>query len=516
MKYSIFLIASIFILIITEGCHKKSVSSNEPQEVVITGQITNKRLYDPNTIAIIINDVASGIQIRFLDDLDEKGNFEIRFKRYYQQEVMLKYFSIWKVFVHPGDSIHIELDAEKLGSDEDQYHALTFSGDAVKENVQLSFFDAWFSPTRKKELVSMVEESRYTPEVYKLYRDSLRNAYHQHANELVKSHKISEPIKSWIYYEIERDYFDNLVTYPMNHRRLNNYPKNWKVPVSYFDFFEGPKFNSGFIVNSDFAESFVTDFFLFYVRNNIRQELIPRGLVKDTTFSDGSTGESWGVENMDSVTIDGINRFTPKGIKQFVLNYYFVMKQRHNLDIKSYEKYLPLINKEITEPFLLANLRKNYTENKELEKTSPQNKRKNIDDAIKNEGTEILKRIIADNKGKVIYIDCWATWCGPCLEELPNSRKLMTELKDENVEFVFLCCNSPEDAARRKVEDLKLAGTHYFLNADQTNYIQKELNFSSYPNYVLIDKKGKIVASSPGNSPGNMKTKKKILALINE
>lgn len=92
----------------------------------------------------------------------------------------------------------------------------------------------------------------------------------------------------------------------------------------------------------------------------------------------------------------------------------------------------------------------------------------------------------------------------------------MYELKEENVEFVFLCCNSPEEAARKKVEELKLGGTHYFLNSDQTNYIQKELSFSAYPNYVLIDKNGKIVESSVIYSPGNETTKNKILELVKE
>jgi thiol-disulfide isomerase/thioredoxin len=515
MKYQILIFASIFILTINIGCSKQTESILEPQEVIITGQVVNKHNYDPTTIAIIINDIATGEQIRFLDDLDEKGNFEVKFERYYPHEVMLKYFSIWNVFVHPGDSIHIELDAKKMESNETIYTALAYSGDATTENQQLSIFNAWFSPIRKNDSQSRIEESRYNTEMYKQYRDSLRNEYHRKANKLIETNKISEPIKTWIYYEIENDYFHNLVYYPDAHRQLNNYPKDWEVPDSYFNFFEEANFSSSFIMNSQFAKSLINECFIFYVRNNIKKELTSQGLVKDTTFSNGRTAYRFMVQNIDSVFIDGINRFTPDGLKQYMLSYYFVMKQRQNADTETFEKYLPFINKEITQPFLLANLRQNYLQNKELEK-SAQSNRKHIFDTEDNLGTEILKKIISDNKGKVTYIDCWATWCGPCIAEMPNSRILMNELKDENVEFVFLCCNSPIDAGKGKVEDLKLGGTHYFLDNDQTNYIQKELSFSSYPNYVLIDKKGNIVESSPTNNPSNPETKKKIMVLINE
>ncbi|WP_299578186.1 TlpA disulfide reductase family protein [uncultured Sunxiuqinia sp.] len=515
MKNQLLILTSIFFLAINISCNKPTNSIQQPKEVTITGQVINKHNYDPKTIVIIINDVASGEQIKFLDDLDEKGNFEIKFERYYPQEVMLKYFSIWEIFVHPGDSIHIELDAEKMKSNETIYNALTFSGDAITENQQLSAFNAWFSPIRKKESQSRVEESRYNFEMYKQYRDSLRNEYQKESNEFIKANKISEPIKTWIYYEIEHDYIHNLVNYPRHHRQLNNYEKSWDVPVDYYDFFIESKLNSRFIANAHFAKSFLNEFFIFYVRGHIRQELITKGLVKDTIFPNGRTAQRWLVENIDSVIISGIDKLTPDEIKQYMLSNYFIMKQRQNSDTETYEEYLPLINKEIKEPFLLANLKKNYEENKKLEK-SPQSNRKKIFDAEDNLGTEILKKIISDNKGKVIYIDCWAIWCGPCIAEMPNSKKLMTELNNEKVEFVFLCCNSPADAGKKKVEDLKLGGTHYFLNQDQTNYIQKELAFSSYPNYVLIDKKGNIVTSSPFNSPSNIETKKKILELINE
>jgi hypothetical protein len=100
--------------------------------------------------------------------------------------------------------------------------------------------------------------------------------------------------------------------------------------------------------------------------------------------------------------------------------------------------------------------------------------------------------------------------------EMPYSRKLMFDLKGEEVEFVYLCFNSPKEAAQKKVAELKLGGTHYFLDADQSNHLQKTLAFSALPNYILIDKNGQIVKSGTELRPEVKETKNDILKLINQ
>lgn len=492
----------------------KTNSPSTPKNVVITGQITNRPISAPQTITIIIKDVASGQPIRLLDEIDEQGMFEFRFQRYYSQEVMLKYLSIWSVFTQPGDSIHILIDTEKLTSNETNYKALKFSGDAVKENEQLSLLEAWFSPIRIKDSQSRVPESRLTPEAYIQYRDSLRQTYHRQAMSICMSEQILNPIKRWIHYEIENNYFHHLSFYPSLHHRLNPELQNWSVPLSYYKSFSEVKLTPDFVINSDFASSFLDNFHP-YIRASIEHKLDLQGQTRDTVFSNGEKGKIWLATNIDSLYIDAINALSPSGIKQFMLNYFFVFKQIHYSDTETYEKYLPLINEEVTEAYLLANLQTNYIRNKEL-KGELVTQRIKFVKTEDNQQSSILKQILSTNKGKVIYIDCWTTWCAPCLAEMPNSRKLMAELKDENIEFVYLCCSSPADDAKRKIEELKLEGTHYILDYDQTNCIQQELSFFTFPNYVLIDKKGKIVTSGTEYRPAAKLTRKKLFDLVAE
>jgi thiol-disulfide isomerase/thioredoxin len=511
----------LFVLIISTiiitGCQNNIKKNHDlPKVVVITGQVINRSSNDPKSIAVIIDDVASSEQIRVVDDLDKDGRFKSRFERYYPQEVMVKYNTIYEIFLSPGDSIHIIIDAKKQGTLEDCFHSISFSGDAVEENEQLKKFQEWFDPIKVKKSMNLIAESRYDPARYFQYRDSLRNSYHQSMIEFEKKNKVSPSITTWIYNEIEEDFFYNMWLYPMIHRRFNNYPPTWDVPVSYYDFFNKANITLESLSNAKLTKPFALSYYFFYTRNKIQEDLMIKGLVKDTILSDGKHERLWKVNN-DSIIIDGIKKYTPKGLlRQLVFNWFFGMKLRQDMNTDFFEKNSSLISQEIKEPFLVMPLQKNYHEIREIALNPKNNGKPLIIDSNSRPGGDILKQVVKTNRGKVIYIDCWATWCGPCLAEMPYSKKLMTELKDEPVSFVFLSFNSPKEAALKKVNDLNLGGIHYFLDMDESNHLQELLSFSSFPNYLLIDKNGNIVRSSSALIPSNEKTKNNIIKLINQ
>jgi thiol-disulfide isomerase/thioredoxin len=108
-----------------------------------------------------------------------------------------------------------------------------------------------------------------------------------------------------------------------------------------------------------------------------------------------------------------------------------------------------------------------------------------------------LKTFLAKLKqslpGKAIVIDRWATWCGPCLAEMPYSKKLMEQSKDLPVVFVYLCTemNSDENKWKTKVAELKQPGIHYYIDRALDNEISTYFSFSGYPGYAFIDRQGK-------------------------
>lgn len=513
MKIFFILIVSTIIII---GYHPSTKKYDLPKVVVVTGEVINRSSFDPNSIAVIINDVASSEQIRVVDDLDKDGRFVAHFERFYPQEVMVKYNGIYEIFVSPGDSIHIKIDAKKQGTEEDFFHSISFSGDAVEENEQLKKFQEWFDPIKEKKSNNMIAESRYDPARYLQYRDSLRNSYHQYMIEFEKKNKVSPSINTWIYNEIEEDFFYNMWLYPMIHRRFNNYPADWDAPVAYYDFFKKANLTLESLSNAKLTKPFALHYYFSYIRNKIQEDLMTKGLVKDTILSDGQQVHLWKVNN-DSILIDGIKKYTPDGLlRQLIFNLFFGMKLRQDMNTDFFERNSSLLSQEIKEPFLVIPLQKNYHKIREIAMNPKNNGKPLIIDSKNRSGGDILKQILAKNRGKVIYIDCWATWCGPCIAEMPFSKKLMSELKDEPVSFVFLSFNSPKEDALKKVNDLNLGGTHYFLDLDESNHLQKLLSFSSFPNYLLIDKYGDIVSSSPSLIPRNEETKNYIIKLINQ
>ena len=95
----------------------------------------------------------------------------------------------------------------------------------------------------------------------------------------------------------------------------------------------------------------------------------------------------------------------------------------------------------------------------------------------------------AQFKGKYVYIDMWASWCGPCCKEVPHLKKLESELNNDNVVFVSVSSDKDEQAWRNKMSELKMHG-YQFL--DKENTLGEALNVKGIPFFVIYDKEGNL------------------------
>ena len=114
---------------------------------------------------------------------------------------------------------------------------------------------------------------------------------------------------------------------------------------------------------------------------------------------------------------------------------------------------------------------------------------------------DMLAEILQKNKGKVIYLDIWATWCKPCISCMPSTKNLQEEFKNTKVSFVFFCIQSKKDDWETHLTKYKMPGDHYLLNDLQYTILNDKLQITTMPRYVLIDKNGKI-ANEKALSPG--------------
>lgn len=104
-----------------------------------------------------------------------------------------------------------------------------------------------------------------------------------------------------------------------------------------------------------------------------------------------------------------------------------------------------------------------------------------------------IEELLAKYKGKVVYIDVWASWCGPCKREMPYSVQLQEKLKGEDVVFLFVAVNDKPENWKAAVKQLGITGEHYFGDQNFSAAFMKKFEIRGIPRYLIADKTGAIV-----------------------
>ncbi|MDR1737405.1 MAG: TlpA family protein disulfide reductase [Candidatus Symbiothrix sp.] len=104
---------------------------------------------------------------------------------------------------------------------------------------------------------------------------------------------------------------------------------------------------------------------------------------------------------------------------------------------------------------------------------------------------------LSDLKGKVVYIDFWATWCGPCIKEIPSLKQLESEYHNKNIAFVSISIDAEKDRPKWKnyVSSHGLQGLQWYAPEAAHKEISAAYQIHSIPRFILIDKNGKVVMS---------------------
>ncbi|WP_138204630.1 TlpA disulfide reductase family protein [Haloimpatiens lingqiaonensis] len=102
---------------------------------------------------------------------------------------------------------------------------------------------------------------------------------------------------------------------------------------------------------------------------------------------------------------------------------------------------------------------------------------------------------LSDFKGKKVFLNFWATWCGPCKREIPDMIKFQEEIKDDNI--VILAVNIGD--SKSKVEDfVKKNNINFTVLLDEKQQVAIKYNVSGIPTTYLIDENGKLVKWTTG------------------
>ena len=98
---------------------------------------------------------------------------------------------------------------------------------------------------------------------------------------------------------------------------------------------------------------------------------------------------------------------------------------------------------------------------------------------------------VADFKGKYVYIDLWATWCGPCRREMPFLKQLEEEYKGRNITFLSLSTDARKADWLKMVKSQPMTGIQLHLGTGSR--FQTAYKADGIPHFILLDPEGKIV-----------------------
>lgn len=97
------------------------------------------------------------------------------------------------------------------------------------------------------------------------------------------------------------------------------------------------------------------------------------------------------------------------------------------------------------------------------------------------------------SEGKYTYVDCWATWCGPCCMEIPYLEQLVSKMADQQrVQFVSISLDSEVDDWKEKIETDKPTWAQYILDPEACEALAVALDINTIPRFFVIAPDGSV------------------------
>ncbi|HEY9535845.1 MAG TPA: TlpA disulfide reductase family protein [Mucilaginibacter sp.] len=449
--------------------------------VYLTGKVSNLDAAQVNSINVIVNDLSFGRPVQYPGKINKDGTYRLVFLKTGAQDITLKFNDDQAILlVKPGDHLRIDFDAKQFGK------SLVFNGDEAAANKDLlvynveRFADAELGYQGKRYGRYHRLDSSITVDYPDAYKRFLKDRYDRETvflDRFIQKHQPNNFFADWATTDLKYEYLNNLMRYPLLHNQMSE--TRIEASATYYDFVKEADVND---VDGSISSHF-TAYLYMYGRQFTLKNFATYFTIADKLRIYAQQPPGFARDIMVSqhfcILIDEglMNKLTP-----YIDQYKAMIGQPAIRDeiVKAYNDKLYRFN--------------NYA----LSSNS------RINQLPKTEGADFFNKLVAKYPGKVIYVDFWATWCSPCLEEMPSSKVLHNKLANKGVVFVYLAVQSEEKLWKATIANLGIEGEHFLLTKDEYNELVEKFRLSAIPRYILVDKNGRVFDDNAKRPSDNM------------
>lgn len=109
------------------------------------------------------------------------------------------------------------------------------------------------------------------------------------------------------------------------------------------------------------------------------------------------------------------------------------------------------------------------------------------------EQNALWNKIVSPYMGNTLFLDFWAMSCGPCRAGMMSQKKLVEEMKDEAVKFLYITTEDQKTSGEKWMADNNIKGEHIYITNNEWKQFETMLNFTAIPRGALVSKDGKLI-----------------------
>lgn len=434
--------------------------------IIIAGKITHSESY----LASIkyFKDYLKQDEFFIGGILDDKEVFRVQFDIKKSMLIRLEHGeNCVLMYLEPGDSIFVDFDNWNLE------RTLAFSGTtrAVEQNNYLKDIETAMYPylggNNSMHFYRDLNDLEY-PE----HAEMLKKIQYKFLKKYQRNTTFSNQFLNFAKTEIEYNWAASLLNYPAYHQFFNSLKNPVILDEKYYKFLRKVNYDKLHDINSEAYRNFLDAFVNYHLDNMpTKQNVLHRYFYKNRiavirNYFVGTSLNYMLAQTFESAYQRGQLFDLARDVEGFLTS-------------DALDSYKDYINKLY---IVASTLRPGQP--------APTFKLENLNGELVN---------LEDLRGKVLYIDFWATWCGPCKEEIKHSIRVKENIKNEDILFVYITLDKDKNHWKRFVRNNNIHdhGLHLIADKEFESAIAEAYNVTGVPTFYIIDKEGRIASNTP-------------------